>query len=73
MYEACPEAHEKWLEAEAGRRMSRNREYVFQLVNGVLDEGAERARWYERSAHTAWQAHKLGKCSCELRRQLSKR
>jgi len=68
MYESCPEAHRKWLKAEAGREMSNRGEGITYLPYGVRDFGMEAASFYESCAATSWNAHNQGVCSCRYKK-----
>lgn len=73
MYEHCPEAHAQWLKAEEGRKMSRDGVHVSYVGDRKFDPGDDQAKFYDVAAHKAWQAHKIGKCSCDLRHALERK
>ena len=73
MYESCREAHAQWLKAEEGRNMSRAGTGVSYVGDRKFDPGNDQAHFYDIAAHKAWQAHKIGKCSCELRQKLERK
>lgn len=61
MYEHCPEAYALYLRAQDCKDDFGPR--------GESDDSGE--RFYLNAAEKSWKAHKMGKCTCALRRILS--